>query len=238
MNYLPTPPYYNYSPNKQITRDDYINELEKERMMSKRLGKIKKYMNIFGTIVLIIFYVFVVFLCYIHMNWFSVHPLLFLFSTIILINAIYHLVSPMKDSSLDYHYTPNCSEQEQQEAIERAQLAYHNFKKLIETNYPCRYCLHCQHFIPQQTYHCLVCNKCILKRDHHCSWLGTCIGEKNMRQFWQLLFAIFLIAVVGVIHFGSFWNMQFLFHGNLTLILFLEFLFIIVLSWVQSWQFL
>ena len=205
MNQLPTPPFYNYSPNKKITKELYSEELEKERTITKRLNELKKYILSIGGIALICIGIFVIFICYIHMNWFISHPFIFIIVLLCIINAIYQLITPFEESEYHENEIIECSDEDKQQAIERAELANKHFKKLIEKDYPIKYCIHCHHFIPQQTYHCLICNKCISKRDHHCTWLGICIGEKNLRRFWQLLFSLFIVSLIGLIHFICFW---------------------------------
>ena len=102
-------------------------------------------------------------------------------------------------------YVPACSEADRQAAIDRAHAARAATVKLLDADYPARYCAECEHFVPPRTAHCAVCRRCVRGRDHHCMWLNTCVGLDSMRLFWQLCVNVLLLALDGLAHFALLW---------------------------------
>lgn len=52
-----------------------------------------------------------------------------------------------------------------------------------------RFCQVCRINRDLRTKHCNICHKCVVGFDHHCLFLNTCVGEKNYRQFFQVIFS-------------------------------------------------
>ncbi|KAL7719965.1 Palmitoyltransferase [Entamoeba marina] len=196
---LTTPPFYSYLQKKSN------KSIQREQTESHMIIRFKKYITVFGIVALFLFSCYTIYIMFFQMNWFQTHYFLFIISILFVINCIIHLSRNPPSSFYNGGYIPNCTEEEKNQAIQRALLAKEHSKKLIDSNYPAQYCCYCNHFKPPRTRHCVVCDKCVLERDHHCSWLGFCVGKHNLRYFWQFCFSIWGVSLVGAIIYLMFW---------------------------------
>ncbi|ELP94414.1 zinc finger protein DHHC domain containing protein, putative [Entamoeba invadens IP1] len=146
--------------------------------------------------VLILFFFFhtLIAICFTPLVYVMVFPLT---TFVFMMTAYYKVVNTHPGKCVGYE--PNCSEEEKKKAIERANFCKERGFKLVDIGYPARYCVYCQAFRCERSYHCKKCDCCIMKRDHHCPWTGQCIGTYNLRYFIQFLMLLPSNALFGAI---------------------------------------
>jgi ankyrin repeat protein len=59
------------------------------------------------------------------------------------------------------------------------------------------YCIYCKIIQHYGTVHCFICNVCIEGFDHHCFWINKCVGAKNKKNFYHLICAMQIHAIIN-----------------------------------------